>query len=124
MVAIVWTGIIQNNNQKKNQLSAQKHVRNQWDNLKPMNPHRAAHYGSYVFKPVSIFWDRINRPEQIISSLQEAMRLLTDPAKTGAVTICLPQDVQAEAYNYPERFFDKKRCLGDRVWRWKNNNEY
>ena len=54
LVAIVWTGIIQNNNQKKNQLSAQRHVRNQWDNLKPMNPHRAAHYGSYVFKPVSI----------------------------------------------------------------------
>ena len=54
LVAIVWTGVIQNNNQKKNQLSAQKHVRNQWDNLKPMNPHRAAHYGSYVFKPVSI----------------------------------------------------------------------
>ena len=60
------------------------------------------------FKPVSVFWDRINRPEQIISSLQEARRLLTDPAQTGAVTICLPQDVQAEAYNYPDRFFDKK----------------
>ena len=60
------------------------------------------------FKPVSVFWDRINRPEQIISSLQEAMRLLTDPAQTGAVTICLPQDVQAEAYNYPDKFFDKK----------------
>ena len=53
-MAIVWTGIVQNNNQKKIQLSAQEHVRNQWDNLKPMNPHRAAHYGSYVFKPVSI----------------------------------------------------------------------
>ena len=60
------------------------------------------------FKPVSVFWDRINRPEQLISSLQEAMRLLADPAKTGAVTICLPQDVQAEAYNYPDKFFDKK----------------
>ena len=60
------------------------------------------------FKPVSVFWDRINRPEQIISSLQESMRLLTDPAQTGAVTICLPQDVQAEAYNYPEKFFEKK----------------
>ena len=60
------------------------------------------------FKPVSVFWDRINRPEQIISSLQEAMRVLTNPEKTGAVTICLPQDVQAEAYNYPESFFQKK----------------
>ena len=60
------------------------------------------------FKPVSVFWDRINRPEQIISSLQEAMRVLTNPEKTGAVTICLPQDVQAEAYNYPENFFEKK----------------
>ena len=60
------------------------------------------------FKPVSVFWDRINRPEQIISSLQEAMRVLTNPEKTGAVTICLPQDVQAEAYNYPENFFQKK----------------
>jgi len=60
------------------------------------------------FKPVSVFWDRINRPEQIITSLQEAMRVLTNPEKTGAVTICLPQDVQAEAYNYPENFFKKK----------------
>ena len=54
LIAIVWIGILQNNNQKDNQLSAQKHIRNQWDNLKPMNPHRAAHYGSYVFKPVSV----------------------------------------------------------------------
>ena len=60
------------------------------------------------FKPVSVFWDRINRPEQIITSLQEAMRVLTNPEKTGAVTICLPQDVQAEAYNYSENFFKKK----------------
>lgn len=60
------------------------------------------------FKPVSVFWDRINRPEQIITSLVEAMRVLTNPEKTGAVTICLPQDVQAEAYHYPENFFEKK----------------
>jgi 3D-(3,5/4)-trihydroxycyclohexane-1,2-dione acylhydrolase (decyclizing) len=60
------------------------------------------------FKPISVFWDRINRPEQIITSLQEAMRVLTNPEKTGAVTVCLPQDVQAEAYNYPENFFEKK----------------
>lgn len=60
------------------------------------------------FKPVSVFWDRINRPEQIVTSLREAMRVLTNPEKTGAVTICLPQDVQVEAYNYPENFFKKK----------------
>ena len=59
------------------------------------------------FKPVSVFWDRINRPEQIISSLPEALRVLTDPALTGAVTLSLPQDVQAEAYDYPELFFNK-----------------
>src|SRR5215217_4816589 len=47
-----------------------------------------------AFRPVSRFWDRINRPEQILSSLPEAIRVLTDPAETGAVTIALPQDVQ------------------------------
>ena len=54
LVSIIWMGIVQNNNQKQIQISAQKHVRSQWDNLKPMNPHRAAHYGSYVFKPMSV----------------------------------------------------------------------
>ena len=63
------------------------------------------------FKAVSVFWDRINRPEQILSSLPEAMRRLTDPAETGAVTICLPQDVQAEAYEYPEHFFKEKSWI-------------
>ena len=53
------------------------------------------------FKPVSRYWDRINRPEQIITALPEAMRVLTSPAETGAVTLALPQDVQAEAYDYP-----------------------
>ena len=62
------------------------------------------------FKPVSVFWDRINRPEQIISSLPEALRVLTDPIATGAVTLSLPQDVQAEAYDYPDHLFNK------RVW--------
>lgn len=57
------------------------------------------------FCPVSRYWDRINRPEQLITSLPEAMRVLTSPAETGAVTLCLPQDVQAEAYDYPEEFF-------------------
>lgn len=62
------------------------------------------------FKPVSRFWDRINRPEQLIPSLLAGMRVLTDPAETGACTICLPQDVQAEAYDWPTAFFAK------RVW--------
>ena len=62
------------------------------------------------FKPVSRYWDRINRPEQIVTALPEAMRVLTSPAETGAVTLALPQDVQAEAYDYPAALFD------DRVW--------
>jgi 3D-(3,5/4)-trihydroxycyclohexane-1,2-dione acylhydrolase (decyclizing) len=62
------------------------------------------------FKPVSRYWDRINRPEQIITALPEAMRVLTSPAETGAVTLALPQDVQAEAYDYPAALFEP------RVW--------
>ena len=62
------------------------------------------------FKPVSRYWDRIQRPEQLLSSLPEAMRVLTSPADTGAVTISFPQDVQAEAYDFPEEFLRK------RVW--------
>ncbi|MGH2558412.1 MAG: 3D-(3,5/4)-trihydroxycyclohexane-1,2-dione acylhydrolase (decyclizing) [Thermomicrobiales bacterium] len=61
-----------------------------------------------AFRPVSKFWDRINRPEQILASLPEAMRVLTDQAETGAVTIALPQDVQPEAYDYPASFFEKR----------------
>jgi len=60
------------------------------------------------FKPVSRYWDRIQRPEQILTSLPEAMRVLTSPAETGAVTLSLPQDVQAEAFDYPEEFFRKR----------------
>lgn len=63
-----------------------------------------------AFKPVSRFWDRINRPEQLMPSLLAAMRVLADPAETGAVTIALPQDVQAEAFDWPVEFFRK------RVW--------
>ena len=63
-----------------------------------------------AFRPVSRFFDRINRPEQLIPSLLSGMRVLTDPAETGAVTIALPQDVQAEAYDWPIEFFAK------RVW--------
>ncbi len=57
-------------------------------------------------RPVSRYWDRINRPEQLLAALPEAMRVLSDPAETGAVTLALPQDVQAEAYEYPAHFFD------------------
>jgi 3D-(3,5/4)-trihydroxycyclohexane-1,2-dione acylhydrolase (decyclizing) len=58
-----------------------------------------------AFKPVSRYWDRIYRPEQLITSLPEVMRILTSPAETGAVTLALPQDVQAEAYDFPDEFF-------------------
>ena len=60
------------------------------------------------FKPVSKFWDRINRPEQLAPSLVEAMRVLTSPAETGAVTLALPQDVQAEAWDFPEALFEPR----------------
>lgn len=63
-----------------------------------------------AFKPVSRYWDRINRPDQLVTALPEAMRVLTSPADTGAVTLALPQDVQAEAWDYPEELFEK------RVW--------
>ena len=61
-----------------------------------------------AFIPVSRYWDRINRPEQLLASLPEAMRVLTDQAEAGAVTICLPQDVQTEGYDYPASFFAKR----------------
>jgi len=61
-----------------------------------------------AFRAVSKYWDRINRPEQLMSAMINAMRVLTDPADTGAVTIALPQDVQAEAYDYPVEFFRKR----------------
>jgi 3D-(3,5/4)-trihydroxycyclohexane-1,2-dione acylhydrolase (decyclizing) len=57
------------------------------------------------FRPVSRWWDRITRPEQILQSLPQALRVLTDPADCGPVTLALPQDVQTEACNYPETFF-------------------
>lgn len=62
------------------------------------------------FRPVSRYWDRIYRPEQIITALPEVMRVLTSPADTGAVTLALPEDVQTEAYNFPSALFTK------RVW--------
>lgn len=66
------------------------------------------------FKPVSKYWDRIIRPEQLMSAAVQAMRVLTNPAETGAVTLALPQDVQAEAYDYPESFFSKRVHYVDR----------
>jgi len=63
------------------------------------------------FRPVSRLWDRITRPEQILRSLPQAMRVLTDPAECGPVTLCLPQDVQAEAYDYPAAFFRPRTWL-------------
>jgi len=61
-----------------------------------------------AFKPLSKYWDRVSRPEQLMTSMINAFRVLTDPADTGAVTICLPQDVQGEVYEYPEEFFAKR----------------
>ena len=63
------------------------------------------------FRPVSRFFDRISRPEQLLTALPEAMRVLTDPVETGAVTLALPQDVQAHAYDYPANLFER------RIWR-------
>lgn len=63
-----------------------------------------------AFKPLSRYWDRVSRPEQLMTAMINAFRVLTDPADTGAVTICIPQDVQGEAYDYPEEFLEK------RVW--------
>ncbi|WP_230492877.1 thiamine pyrophosphate-binding protein [Martelella alba] len=61
-----------------------------------------------AFRAVSKYWDRICRPEQLMSACISAMRTLTDPAETGAVTLCLPQDVQGEAWDYPDYFFTKR----------------
>lgn len=64
-----------------------------------------------TLRPVSRYFDRVTRPEALVASALQAMRVLTDPAETGAVTLALPQDVQAEAYDWPEEFF------AERVWR-------
>ncbi|PHC86960.1 3D-(3,5/4)-trihydroxycyclohexane-1,2-dione acylhydrolase (decyclizing) [Bacillus wiedmannii] len=61
-----------------------------------------------AFRAVSKYWDRVNRPEQLMTAMIQAMRLLTNPADTGAVTICLPQDVQGEAWDFPSYFFQKR----------------
>lgn len=63
-----------------------------------------------ALRPVSRYFDRVTRPESLIPAALQAMRVLTDPVETGAVTLALPQDVQAEAYDWPEEFF------AERVW--------
>lgn len=73
-----------------------------------------------AFKAVSKYWDRINRPDQLPTALLEAMRTLTSPADTGAVTLALPQDVQAEAWDFPTLLFRQRtwlipRARGDRT---------
>jgi 3D-(3,5/4)-trihydroxycyclohexane-1,2-dione acylhydrolase (decyclizing) len=61
-----------------------------------------------AFRPVARFFDRITRPEQLLTALPEAMRVLTSPLETGAVVISLPQDVQSHAWNFPEHFFEER----------------
>ena len=73
-------------------------------------PHDLSLSTNDAFRPVCRYWDRIVRPAQLMSAMLNAMRVLTDPADTGAVCIALPQDVQGEAYDYPESFFQP------RVW--------
>ena len=73
-------------------------------------PHDASLSVNDAFKPLSRFFDRVQRPEQVFSALLGAMRVLTDPVETGAVTIALPEDVQAEIIEVPEEF------LADREW--------
>jgi 3D-(3,5/4)-trihydroxycyclohexane-1,2-dione acylhydrolase (decyclizing) len=70
---------------------------------------------SDCFKPVSRYWDRINRADQILTALPEAVRVLTSPADAGAVTLSLPEDTQTEAYDYPADFF------GKRIWKIPRN---
>src|SRR3712207_6814764 len=74
-------------------------------------PHDGSLSVNDCFRPVSKYWDRVNRPEQLVPAALAAVRVLTNQAETGAVTLALPQDVQAEAGDYPEEFFER------RVWR-------
>lgn len=67
------------------------------------------------FQPVSRYWDRLTRPEQLMPSALQAMRVLANPAETGAVTLALPQDVQVEAFDYPDEFFEKRTWTVTRV---------
>ena len=71
-------------------------------------PNDYTNTASDAFRAVSRYWDRVNRPEQLMSAMINAFRVLTCPAETGAVTVSLPQDVQGEVYNYPEEFLAKR----------------
>src|SRR5262249_50678614 len=70
-------------------------------------PHDATVSVNDCFRPVSRFYDRVDRPEQLIPAALEAMRVLTDPAETGAVTLAMPEDVQAEAFDLPPQFLEQ-----------------
>jgi len=74
------------------------------------HPHSQDTSVNDCFRPVSRYWDRIGRPEQLLRALPEAMRVLASPIETGAVTLCLPEDVQTEAFDWPRAFFD------ERIW--------
>ena len=71
-------------------------------------PHDYTNTANDAFRAVSKYWDRVNRPEQLMSAMINAFRVLADPAETGAVTIALPQDVQGEVYDYPQEFLAKR----------------
>ncbi|MDE7260958.1 MAG: 3D-(3,5/4)-trihydroxycyclohexane-1,2-dione acylhydrolase (decyclizing) [Oscillospiraceae bacterium] len=71
-------------------------------------PHDLSLSTNDAFRPVCRYWDRVVRPEQLMSAMLSAMRVLTDPANTGAVCVAMPQDVEGEAYDYPESFFAKR----------------
>ncbi len=71
-------------------------------------PHELSISTNDAFRPVCRYWDRVVRPEQLMTAMLSAVRVLTDPADTGAVCIALPQDTQAEAYDYPVSFFEKR----------------
>ncbi|AEF84742.1 probable malonic semialdehyde oxidative decarboxylase [Treponema primitia ZAS-2] len=72
------------------------------------SPYDYTNTASDAFRAVSRYWDRVQRPEQLMTAMINAFRVLTDPADTGAVTVALPQDVQGEAYDYPEEFLAKR----------------
>ncbi|MFP3126525.1 3D-(3,5/4)-trihydroxycyclohexane-1,2-dione acylhydrolase (decyclizing) [Ectobacillus funiculus] len=74
-----------------------------------------------AFRPVSRYWDRITRPEQLMSSLIRAFEVMTDPTKAGPATICISQDVEGEAFDYDEKFFEKRVHYIDR--KLPNNRE-
>lgn len=77
-------------------------------------PHSVSITANDAFKPVCKYWDRINRPEQLMTACINAMRVLTDPADTGAVCIAMPQDVEAGAFDYPDHFLKKRVWYMDR----------